>query len=180
VLAILLVAVSVGLDNFGAATAIGVSGVDGRLRWRIAVIFGIFEAAMPVLGLLVGDSVAQGLGSGAKVVAGSVLGVAGVYGIVSALMAKDGGKRKRELSTGRIVVLAAALSVDNLAVGFALGAYHLDILVAALVIASVSVALALLGLEVGTRLGQRLGERSELLGGVALILIGVAVGTGLL
>jgi putative Mn2+ efflux pump MntP len=37
----------------------------------------------------------------------------------------------------------------------------------------------LLGLEVGSRLGERFGQRSELIGGVVLILVGVAVGTGL-
>jgi len=63
---ILQVVASVGLDNFGAATAMGVSGVDRYLRLRIVVIFGVFEAAMPLVGLLLGDSVAHDLGGKAK------------------------------------------------------------------------------------------------------------------
>jgi putative Mn2+ efflux pump MntP len=52
--------------------------------------------------------------------------------------------------------------------------------VAALTIGAISVALSLLGLEIGRHLGKRLGQRSELVGGAVLILVGVAIGTGLL
>jgi putative Mn2+ efflux pump MntP len=40
-LALLLVAVSLGLSNFAAAIAIGVSGVDARTRLRVAIVFGL-------------------------------------------------------------------------------------------------------------------------------------------
>jgi manganese efflux pump family protein len=179
-LAVLLVALSVGLDNFGAATAIGVSGVDGHLRLRIAVIFGVFEAAIPVVGLLLGDWVAHDLGGKTKLFAGFVLCVAGAYAIVSALREGSGYETEVQPSTGRIVALGAALSIDNVAVGFALGAYHVNVLLAALVIASVSVLLTLIGLEVGARIGQRLGGRSELVGGALLILVGGLVASGVL
>ncbi len=46
-LTLLLVAGSVGADNFAAAVAIGLAGVDRHLRLRIAVVFGLFEAGMP-------------------------------------------------------------------------------------------------------------------------------------
>ena len=57
-LALLLVAVSLGLSNFAASIGIGVSGVDARTRLRVGVIFGVFEGAMPILGLLAGRSLA--------------------------------------------------------------------------------------------------------------------------
>ena len=56
---LVLVAVSVGLSNFAAAIGIGVSGVDARTRLRVGVIFGLFETAMPILGLLLGRSLAD-------------------------------------------------------------------------------------------------------------------------
>ncbi len=43
--------------------------------------------------------------------------------------------------------------MDNLAVGFALGAYRVSLPVAALVIGAVSVAMSLAGLELGARIG---------------------------
>jgi putative Mn2+ efflux pump MntP len=61
-LALLLVAASLGLSNFAAAIAIGVSGVDARIRLRVGIVFGLFEAGMPLLGLLLGHGLVRTLG----------------------------------------------------------------------------------------------------------------------
>ena len=58
-------AVALGLSNFAASVGIGLSGVDASLRIRIGLIFGFFEAAMPLAGLLLGHRLAASLGSGA-------------------------------------------------------------------------------------------------------------------
>lgn len=84
------------------------------------------------------------------------------------------------MPAGRLIVTGAALSIDNLAVGFALSAYHVSLAVAVLVIGAVSVALSLAGLELGGRLGTRTGDRSELLGGLVLIAVGAALAAGVL
>ncbi len=179
-LTLVLVALSVGLDNFGAATAIGVAGVDGVLRLRVVVIFGTFEAAMPIAGLLLGDSVSHDLGGAAQPVGGALLASVGVYAVVSQLIGAKRPHPERQLSVRSLIVIAAALSIDNLVIGFSLGSTHVSILAAAVTIGVVSVILSLLGLELGRRLGQRVGQRSELVGGAMLIAVGVAVGTGLL
>ena len=99
---------------------------------------------MPVLGLVLGDSIARGLGGHANLLAGLVLCLAGVF----ALVQQHGGSEPTDATATavtepgftRLVVLAAALSIDNLAIGFALGATHVNVVVAALVIGVVSVA----------------------------------------
>jgi putative Mn2+ efflux pump MntP len=188
VLALLFVALSVGLGNFGAAAALGVSGVAAgtQVRLRIAAVFGLFEAAMPLAGMAIGRTAAGDLGGHSGLVAGVVLCLAGVYMLVESTRgaSRDGGDDTSELSGSgpslrRLVVLGAALSLDNLAVGFALGAYHVNAVVAALVIGVVSVGLTLLGLELGSRLGARLGPWAERVGGLILVAVGVVVASGL-
>jgi putative Mn2+ efflux pump MntP len=71
------------------------------------------------------------------------------------------------------------LSIDNLVVGLALGAFKVIFAVAALVNAVVSVAMSLVGVEIGCRLGTRFEPGSEIAGGVVLIAIGCALGFGL-
>ncbi len=61
-LALLPVAVALGLDNFAAAIAIGLAGVGARTRLRVGVVFGVFEAGMPIVGLLIGAQAAASLG----------------------------------------------------------------------------------------------------------------------
>jgi putative Mn2+ efflux pump MntP len=184
-LALLLVAASVGMSNFAAAIAIGVSGVDARTRIRVGLVFGAFESGMPIVGLVLGRQVADPLGRAARWVSAGLLIVVGVYALVAAIRERrrdryaEPGERTR-LGRGRLLLSGLALSLDNLVVGFALGTYGTAIITSAIVIGAVSVVLSLIGLELGVRLGRLAGERGEQLAGVMLISVGIAVAAGAL
>jgi manganese efflux pump family protein len=179
---LLLVAVSVGLDNFAASVGIGVSGIDARTRLRVGAIFGAFETGMPIVGLLLGRGLASALGDAAQWIGAALLVAVGAYAVVQAIRGAGDETPAIPASqrTGRLLVTGVALSIDNLAVGFALGTFHINLAVAAAVIGAVSIGMSLLGLELGSRLGARAGDRGELLSGLVLIGVGVAVATGVL
>jgi putative Mn2+ efflux pump MntP len=183
-LALLLVAVALGLSNFAAAIGIGVAGADAGTRLRVGVIFGLFETGMPLLGLLLGRGLAHALGHAAHWIGAGLLIATGGYAVVQAIRGQAGERREPAVAagrrTGQLVVTGIALSIDNLAVGFALGTYHVGLAVAAITIGAVSVTMSLLGLELGERLGTRTGGRGELIGGLVLIAVGVAVASGIL
>ena len=184
-LALLLVAVSLGLSNFAASVGIGVSGIDARTRWRVGVIFGLFETGMPVIGLLAGRSLASTLGHAAHWIGAALLIATGAYAVIQAIRSADrphddDRARPAGQRTWQLVITGAALSIDNLAVGFALGTYHVSLAVAAIVIGAVSVTMALAGLELGRQLGPRAGGQGELLGGLVLIGVGAAIAAGVL
>jgi putative Mn2+ efflux pump MntP len=181
-LTLLLVAASLGLSNFAASVGIGVTGIDARTRLRVGVIFGLFETGMPILGLLLGHSLAAPLGRAAHWIGAGLLIATGIYALVQAI--RGAGRREDDdragQPVGRLLVTGAALSIDNLAVGFALGTYRVGVAVAAIVIGSVSVALSLLGLELGSRIGPRAGDRGEIVGGLVLIGVGIAIAAGVI
>ncbi|HWG12770.1 MAG TPA: manganese efflux pump [Streptosporangiaceae bacterium] len=179
-LALLLVALSLGLSNFAAAIGIGISGTGARTRVRVGVIFGLFEAGMPVAGLALGRSLARALGAAAHWTGAALLIATGAWALYQALRSGPDSTPAGQPGTGRFVVTALALSIDNLAVGFALGTYHVDLALAAAVIGAVSVVLSLVGLELGARIGTRTGRWGELLGGLVLIAVGAAVAAGLI
>ena len=81
---------------------------------------------------------------------------------------------------GRLLLAGLVLSGDNLAAGFALGAYQVDIAAAAVIFGVVSVAMSLAGLELGARIGAAAGERSELIACVLLIVVGAVIAAGVL
>jgi putative Mn2+ efflux pump MntP len=211
VFAIALLAVAVGLSNFAAAIGIGVSGVSRRTRVRVAVVFGVFEAGMPVAGLVLGHSLAAGLGQAARWLGAAALVIVGAAGLRQAWRSRrresglrsgvgeggvggvggsgvggsgvggsgsGGGEGARSWRTGRVLVSGLALSGDNLAAGFVLGAYRTPLAVAAVVFGLVSVAMSLAGLELGARLGIVTGDRSELMASAMLIAVGVAIAAG--
>src|SRR5258708_9605231 len=72
-LGLLLVSISVGLSNFAGAIGIGLSGISARTRLRVGIAFGVFEALMPIAGLLLGQAVAGYLGHIAKYVGSAIL-----------------------------------------------------------------------------------------------------------
>jgi len=180
-LALLLLAVAVGLSNFAASIGIGVSGVSRSIRIRVAVVFGLFEAGMPVAGLAAGRSLAAGLGQAARWLGAGVLIAVGVAGLVQAWRSRDADASSRPTHvwrTGRVLISGLALSSDNLAAGFVLGAYHTGLPVAAAVFGVVSVAMSLAGLELGARIGIATGDRSELIASAMLIAVGTAIAAG--
>ena len=190
--ALLLLALAVGLSNFAAAIGIGLSGVSGRTRVRVAVVFGLFEAGMPVAGVVLGQSVASGLGQAARWLGAAALIIIGTVSLLQAWRNHDsgrgsdsgggregdGGRQAPSWRTGRLLISGLALSIDNLAAGFVLGAYHTSLAVAAVVFGLVSVAMSLAGLELGARLGIVTGERSELIASAILIAVGAAIAAG--
>jgi putative Mn2+ efflux pump MntP len=180
VIALLLLAVAVGLSNFAASIGIGVSGVSRSVRIRVAVVFGLFEAGMPVVGLVVGQSLAADLGQAARWLGAGVLIAVGVFGLAQAWRSRDdaSGRPARSWRTGRVLLSGLALSSDNLAVGFVLGAYHTGLALAAVVFGVVSVAMSLAGLELGARIGAATGDRSELIASAVLIAVGTAIAAG--
>ncbi len=179
-LAVLLVAASLGLSNLAASIAIGIAGVNRQLRTRVALAFGLFEAGMPIVGLLLGREVAHALGSRAHIIGGALLIATGAFTVVQAIRTTNASRSALALPAGRLLLLAASLSIDNLIVGFALGAYDVPIVLAVITIGVVSVALSLVGLELGERLGARVERHSELLAGLVLVCVGIAITSGLL
>ncbi|MFB7110949.1 manganese efflux pump MntP family protein [Streptomyces sp. NPDC056190] len=179
---LLLVALALGLVNFAAAVGIGVAGVDSRTRWQVGVVFGLFETGMPIAGLAIGRSLSGTLGSASRWIGAGLLIATGIHALWQTRQSSedhhDGPESRQTL--GKLLVTGLALSIDNLAVGFSLGAYRVGLAAAAAIIGGVSVALTLAGLELGGRIGPVTGRRGELLGGLVLIGAGIAVATGAL
>jgi putative Mn2+ efflux pump MntP len=178
---LLLVGLSVGLGNFAASVAIGLGGVSQSLRMRVALTFGLFETGMPIIGLLIGNQIAGELGGKANIVGGLLLGLTGAYLIISALRNIDNTEvQKASHSWGKLLIAGLSLSIDNLIIGFSLGTRHQPLLLAALIIGITSIAMSLLGLQIGNKLSNKIEKYSEFVSGLILMMLGLAIGFKLL
>ena len=175
----LLIALAVGLGNFAAAIGIGVSGVESSTRLRVGLVFGAFESLMPLVGIVLGRQVAGPLGSKASLLGGGLLIATGLYGVYEARQ-HHAEAHVTTLPMRRLLIVGAALSVDNLVVGIALGASGSSLVLAVVMIAIVSVVMSLAGLELGSRLGARFERWAGELGSFVLVIVGIVVMTGLL
>ena len=172
-IALLVVAVALGLNNFGAAIAIGVSGVDRRTELKVATVFGLCDVVMPATGMLIGTGLAGPLGSAARWAGAGILFATAVWGLIEALR---GGEDAPTVWHGwRLLVSGAALSLDDFAVGLALGALAVPLIAAVIIFGIFSAVLTLIGLELGAKLGLVTGERGEIVGAILLLLLAGAM-----
>ena len=85
VVALLLAAVAVGLSNLAAAIGIGVAGVNARVRLQVGLVFGVFEAGMPIVGLLIGQRFATDMDKAVRWPGAILLMIVGAQGLVRSI-----------------------------------------------------------------------------------------------
>jgi putative Mn2+ efflux pump MntP len=168
--ALLVVAVALGLNNFGAAIAIGVSGVDRRTEIKVATVFGLCDVVMPATGMLIGTGLAGPLGAAARWAGAGILFATAVWGLIEAL--RGGDDAPQAWHGWRLLVSGAALSLDDLAVGLALGTVRYSIVLAVTLFGLMSFVMSIIGLKLGGKLGTATGEHGEVVG--AIVLVGIA------
>ncbi len=163
-----------GLDSFAVAAAIGATQpVTTRQRLRVSVIFVVFEAGMPLIGLTLGSSLARAIGDIAD-----YLAAAAVIGVGAWMLAygDDGDEQAAGplLATRgpAIIALGVSTSLDELAIGFSLGLVRLPLIPVVIAIGVQALLAAQLGLSLGARMSEHLRKRAEQAAGVALILLG--------
>jgi putative Mn2+ efflux pump MntP len=173
VLKLLAFVLPLGLDSFAVAAAIGtVQATPARERWRISLVFVVFEGGMPLIGLALGSALARGIGHVADyLAAAAVIGVGAWM-----LLAGDTEEEKADRLAGSrglaLVALGISISLDELAIGFSIGLTHLPTAAVIVAIALQALVAAQLGLAMGARIGERWRERAEQAAGIALILLG--------
>jgi len=179
-LELILLAVALAMDCFSVSLASGVivRRTHWDLIWKMAFLFGLFQAGMPLLGWLGVNTFSSHIESvGHWIAFGLLLFVGG-------RMVKEAFEEESHFnpfSTQTLFVLSLATSIDALAIGasFACIGYETlgRLLVPLIVIGATSLLFSLLGHLLGIRFGDSIAKRirPELLGGLILILIGVKI-----
>jgi len=175
-----LLGISLGLAMDAFAVALATSAVlpsvTGRHYFRFAFHFGLFQFMMPILGWLLGSSVAERLADYDHWVALALLAFIGGKMIVGAMGDHEPGFRVADPTRGwSLVMLSLATSIDALAVGIGFALLDVNVWLVSLVIGIVAASMTALGMRFGGRLGARFGRRMELVGGLILIAVGVHI-----
>ncbi|MBQ5591041.1 MAG: manganese efflux pump [Clostridia bacterium] len=140
---------------------------------KISLVFGLFQAVMPLIGYLVGSQF--------------YLLIKDFFGFVSfAILAFLGGKMIYEhskceedehsgiITIKELIILGIATSIDALAVGFIFsGNAFLLVLLNCLIIGLITFAICFIGYIFGSKIGCVVGNKGELIGGIVLIMLGI-------
>lgn len=169
--------IALGLSMDALAVSIAKSSTFVKEeQWKrnaMPILFGVFQAIMPMIGALVGAQFTTNIDAYDHWIIFVVLAFLGGQMIRAAL--SDEEDDTSSVGWYQMVVLAIATSIDALAVGVTLALIHVDIVEMGIVIGLVTVVLCFLGTYFGKTALRLLSHRVELLGGVILILVGLKI-----
>lgn len=174
---LLLLSVGLAMDAAAVAAARGLllSGIELRHILLVAVFFGGSQAVMPMLGYALGASVGRWIVEWNHWIVFALLCGLGVRMIKEAFEKGDpeqGGEGADPFALPVLLALAFATSVDSLGAGITLPLLGAPLLSSSAVIGAVTAVLSVAALYIGRHFGAVLGRRLDLIGGLALIVLG--------
>ncbi len=175
-LELFVIAVGLSMDAFAVSVCKGLS--LQKMKWKHAylagIYFGGFQAAMPLLGFLLGVQFRESITSIDHWVAFILLGIIGINMVKEAI---SGGEEEGDPSfdAKSMLLLAVATSIDALAVGVTFAFLKVRILPAVTFIGLTTFVLSMAGVKAGNVFGSRYKSKAELAGGLILIGMGIKI-----
>ena len=175
---ILFLSVALAMDCFSVSIAQGLSA--RRVIWPImtalVLSFGIFQGGMTLLGYM-GTSLLSHHIQHLEYIAVVLLFYLGMKMLWEGLKKKDNATATKLLTPVGIIVLSVATSIDALAVGISFACLQNAtlqmVLTTAGIIGLCSTLFGIAGLYIGIKASKHINIRSEILGGIILISIGI-------
>lgn len=173
-----IVLTALGLSMDACATSIckglSIKKFDIKKGITISLYFGFFQALMPVIGYLLGNTFEHLITKIDHWIAFVLLTTIGAKMIFDSLFSKD------ELNNDKIdfktmFPLAIATSIDALAIGITLSFLKANIIVSSLIIGFITFIVSLLGVKLGNKFGTKYEKKSQIIGGIILIIIGTKI-----
>jgi len=172
---LLILGVTLSLDNFRTAIALGALGLPRRRAFYVALVFGFWDMVAPLVGILAGDVFAETVGSMADYIGAAVLGAYGVYLVVQACRTPPEELDERWALFG----LPLPLSIDNVVAGTSLGLLGYSPWIAPPLFGAITAVMTFVGLELGRTAARFVPLRADLVTGVALIVMAGLLAFGL-
>jgi putative Mn2+ efflux pump MntP len=174
ILTIFFLAVGLSFDSFAVSVCSGLNLPKIRFfqAAKIAVFLALFQAFMPLIGWLVGNSIKSLIEPVDHWIAFGLLSLIGGKMIIESFINSEEREIKNPLHIRVILFLSLATSIDALAVGFSFATLLDKILIAVFTIGTVTFIASMLGILLGKKTGPRINRYAEILGGLILIILG--------
>lgn len=173
---LLVLGFTLSLDNFRVAIALGTLPFSRGRALQVALMFGLWDGLAPLAGLLLGRYFGQAIGPVAEYLGPRVLGIYGLYLLVSALRTEVAPEVLDH--PWALFGIPMSLSLDNLLAGASLGLLGVSPVLSAATFAGITALMSFVGLYLGRALAHVVRIRSDLLSGVALVIMAVVLALG--
>lgn len=172
-LSVIIIALGLSVDCLAVSIAVGLKTPSRKIRtgFKFAIVFGMFHILMPLIGWFVGTSIEPFTYIDHWIAFFLLLaiGVRIIYKSFSKNTTED------KTNSQALFALAVATSMDSLVVGISLGLFKISPYLLALTIGTIAGVVTFTGFEIGKRIRGLFTKRLEIIGGVALIAIGIKI-----
>ena len=176
ILELILLCIGLGMHAFAVSVCKGIS--MKKMNWKKACIIGLyfggFQAIMPVIGYFFGSSFESIITNIDHWLAFILLAIIGTKMIQEAFQ-KEEEEYNEDISVKTMLVLSIATSIDALAVGITFAFFKVNLLLAITLIGTITFILSVIGTKIGNKFGDKYKSKSELAGGIILIIIGLKI-----
>jgi manganese efflux pump family protein len=172
-----LIGIGLSMDCLAVSLAIG-TATKTRLLFAaviIATCFAIFQAGMTIVGWFAGSSFIGMISAYDHWIAFLLLVLIGVRMIWEGCADNADQVPIEVICFVPIIILSVATSIDALAVGVSFGVLNTAVLIPVLIIGIVTFILSFCGVMLGERPEKIFGSKTEIAGGLILILIGIRI-----
>jgi putative Mn2+ efflux pump MntP len=179
IIELLLVSVGLAMDAFAVSLCKGLR--MRRIKYAqalvIALFFGFFQAAMPLLGWVLGLQFERYITAIDHWIAFILLGIIGAKMLYDSLTEDPSCpiESVEHLDLKELLLLSIATSIDALAVGITLAFLKTDIIRSVSCIGLITFVLSFAAVAIGNRFGNRLQSKAGIVGGVTLLAIGLKI-----
>ena len=196
IITIVFTAFALAMDEFAVSVTKGITlkNLTKGMDIKIALFFGVFQAAMPLIGWMLGISFQgyiKAIDHWIALILLSILGGKMIYEFyenrkeaaakkeepeIEVSTSLEGEENnKNELSNKELTTLAIATSIDALAVGISFAFLNVNIVSSSLIIGLITFIVCFIGVIAGKKSGRILKDYAELIGGIVLIIIGINI-----
>ena len=172
---ILILAVALSMDAFAVSLCKGLATPKVEIK-HMAICggwFGAFQALMPLIGYFLGIAFRDYIVAIDHWVAFLLLTFIGINMIKEAFSACE--EENASFAVGVMLTMAVATSIDALAAGISLAMDDANVWIAVALIGCITFTLSAIGVKLGNIFGSRYRVAAELVGGIALVLMGVKI-----
>lgn len=170
IILVIIIAVSLSMDAFSLSLAYGTLDINKKDRILLSTIVGIYHFFMPLIGMIIGNELIKILLIKPDTIVFIVLSIIGIQMIIESFKSE---KKLQKLQIYEMLLFGLAVALDSFSVGLGLKQIYSNVYLSSFLFSLSSFIFTYLGLYLGTKIHDWIGKVSTIIGGIALIIIGI-------
>ena len=172
ILEIFLIGISLSMDAFAVSICKGLCMNKIRINKciKVGLYFGVFQAIMPLLGYLLGNTFKDIIINVDHFIILLILSLIGIN-----MITEKNEEVDKNTNFKTMILLSIATSIDAFAVGITFSFLKVNIIFSIFIIGLTTFIISFWGVLLGNKIGMKYQRKAKVVGGITLIILGIKI-----